>query len=198
MTTNNKGIKSLWGYPLIDIKGRHAIDDVRSNLENNFQKKNDDTLTTTNKSIVGGINEVVAQYKDIAKQTITAEERNKLTSLENYDDSEIKTSINNKADKTTTDNIQTQVNNLVLGAVGDGNNAEVVQARDRFDTITDRFLWDEKSINSISQEIWESKSTEIENGYMKTDKTITTDTDKFHTTLDVKVGETYWIKSNSG
>ena len=62
----NKGIKSLWGYPLIDSKGRHAIDDVRSNLENNFQKKNDDTLTTTNKTISGAINEVNAQYKDIA------------------------------------------------------------------------------------------------------------------------------------
>ena len=64
----NKGIKSLWGYPLIDSKGRHAIDDVRSNLENNFQKKNDDTLTTTNKTISGAINEVNAQYKDITKQ----------------------------------------------------------------------------------------------------------------------------------
>ena len=93
---NNKGIKSLWGYPLIDSKARNAIDDVRSNLENNFQKKNDDTLTTTNKTIVGSINEVKndiigdkgtltttnktnivesinevnAQYKDIAKRTV--------------------------------------------------------------------------------------------------------------------------------
>ena len=65
---NNKGIKSLWGYSLIDSKGRHAIDDVRSNLENNFQKKTDDTLTTTSKSITGAINEVNAQCKDIAKQ----------------------------------------------------------------------------------------------------------------------------------
>lgn len=73
---DNKGIKSLWGYSLIDSKGRHAIDDVRSNLENNFQKKNDDTLTTTSKTITGAINEVNAQYKDIAKKTII--EDNKL------------------------------------------------------------------------------------------------------------------------
>lgn len=91
---NNKGIKSLWGYPLIDSKARNAIDDTRSNLENDYQKKNDDTLTTTNKSISGAINEVKndiigdkgtltttnktnivesinevnAQYKDIVKQ----------------------------------------------------------------------------------------------------------------------------------
>ena len=64
---NNKGIKSLWGYPLIDEKARNAIDDTRSNLENNYQKKNDDTLTTTNKTIVGGINEV---KNDIPKQTV--------------------------------------------------------------------------------------------------------------------------------
>ena len=68
MANNNKGIKSLWGYPLIDSKARNAIDDTRSNIENNYQKKNDDTLTTTNKSIVGSINEVAAQYKDIVNK----------------------------------------------------------------------------------------------------------------------------------
>ena len=65
MATNNKGIKSLWGYPLIDSKGRHAIDDTRSNLENNYQKKNDDTLTTNDKSIVGSINEINTHCKEI-------------------------------------------------------------------------------------------------------------------------------------
>ena len=58
MTTPNKGIKSLWGYPLIDEKGRNAINDVRSNLENSFQKKNDDTLGTTDKTVPGAINEI--------------------------------------------------------------------------------------------------------------------------------------------
>lgn len=98
------------------------------------------TLTTTDKTLIGSINEVNTQCKDIAKQTITEEERNKLTNLNNYDDSEIKTIISNKADKTTTDNIQTQVNNLVLGAVGDGNNAEVIQARGEHDLLNDRLL----------------------------------------------------------
>ena len=55
---NNKGIKSLWGYPLIDEKARNAIDDARSNLENNFQKKTDDTLGTTDKTVPGAINEI--------------------------------------------------------------------------------------------------------------------------------------------
>ena len=58
-----------------------------------------DTLTTTNKTVIGSINELSTQFKDIAKQTITTEERNKLTNLNNYDDSQIKSSINKKADK---------------------------------------------------------------------------------------------------
>ena len=50
----------------------------------------------------------------------------------------INSSLEEKANKTTTDNIQTQVNNLVLGAIGDGNNPEVVQARDVFPLLNDR------------------------------------------------------------
>ena len=45
---------------------------------------------------------------------------------------------NNKADKTETSNIQQQVNNLVLGAVGDGNNAEIIQARGKFSVLNER------------------------------------------------------------
>ncbi len=56
-----------------------------------------DTLETTDKTIIGAINEVNDKSKDIVKQTITTEERNKLTNLENYDDSEIKNEINEKA-----------------------------------------------------------------------------------------------------
>ena len=58
MPINNKGLASLWGYPLIDEKARNAISDTRSNLENSFQKKTDDTLGTTDKTVPGAINEV--------------------------------------------------------------------------------------------------------------------------------------------
>ncbi|MEW5569578.1 hypothetical protein [Rossellomorea marisflavi] len=43
-----------------------------------------------------------------------------------------------KTNKTEHVYLQTQVNNLVLGAVGDGNNAEVVQARGNYPILNDR------------------------------------------------------------
>ena len=94
-----------------------------------YQKKSDNSLETTSKEVVGAINEVNSQFKDIAKQTITTEERTKLTSLKNYDDTSVKTNIQS---------VQQQVNNLVLGAIGDGNNAEVVQARGEYKLLNDR------------------------------------------------------------
>ena len=53
----------------------------------------DEELTTVNKNVKGAINEVNAQYKDIVKQTMTEEERTKLNSLNNYDDTTIKNDI---------------------------------------------------------------------------------------------------------
>lgn len=102
--------------------------EVTVDLED-YQKKMDNGLETKNKYIVGAINEVNSQCKDIATKTITTDERNKLTNLENYDDSSIKNDIQS---------VQQQVNNLVLGAVGDGNNAEVVQARGNCSVLNER------------------------------------------------------------
>ena len=82
-------------------------------------------------------NQIDARFKDIVKQTITTEERTKLNSLNNYDDTTVKTNIQN---------VQQQVNNLVLGAVGDGNNAEVVQARGNYTVLNDRFDSIEKDL----------------------------------------------------
>ena len=84
-------------------------------------------LTTTSKKLKGAINELGSQIKDIA---------------------------NNKADKTTTNDIKQQVNNLVLGAVGDGNNPDSIEiiyyrdalyhyylSYDKIDTSEDRPLF---------------------------------------------------------
>lgn len=50
----------------------------------------------------------------------------------------ISSQLDTKANKSTTDAIQGQINNLVLGAVGDGNNAEVIQARGEESILNDR------------------------------------------------------------
>ena len=53
--------------------------------------------------------------------------------------SQLDTIVLEGATKKEVSNVQQQVNNLVLGAVGDGNNAEVIQARGEFTTLNDRF-----------------------------------------------------------
>lgn len=59
----------------------------------------------------------------------------------------VKQQLEHKASQTQADGIQTQVNNLVLGAVGDGNNAEVVQARGSFAVLNDRLVDHETTVN---------------------------------------------------
>ena len=61
--------------------------------------------------------------------------------------SEFNSSLDNKANKDETQNIQQQINDLVLGAVGDGNNAEVVQARGGYTVLNDRLIGIEDKAN---------------------------------------------------
>ena len=70
----------------VDDNVKTAMNDVKTDLGT-------EELTTVNKDVKGAINEVNAQYKDIEKQTITTEERTKLTSLKNYDDTSVKNDI---------------------------------------------------------------------------------------------------------
>lgn len=51
---------------------------------------------------------------------------------------DVTSQLEQKTDKAETQNIQQQVNNLVLGAVGDGNNAEIIQARGIDEVLNDR------------------------------------------------------------
>lgn len=64
-----------------------------------FWSTDDNVLCEDGKTLRENLDEVDTQFKDIVKKTITTEERTKLISLKNYDDSEIKATINNKADK---------------------------------------------------------------------------------------------------
>ena len=69
---------------------------------------------------------------------INRNEKNDSTSLSKRIDSNFNILEATKANTTDVDNLQTQINDLVLGAVGDGNNAEVVQARGGYETLNSR------------------------------------------------------------
>ena len=86
-----------------------------------YQKKTDNGLETKNKYIVGAINEVNSQCKDIVNKTITTEERTKLASLKNYDDSSIKNDI--QTQKARIDSLATLKEGSTTG------DAELIDAR---------------------------------------------------------------------
>lgn len=130
-------------YALVNENGvtkKIKLENLINKTLNEVQILEIDGVETKDKTLKGILTELSSQYKDIAKKTITTDERNKLTNLENYDDSSIKNDIQS---------VQQQVNNLVLGAVGDGNNAEVVQARGSFNTLNDRHNASELAIEQI-------------------------------------------------
>lgn len=111
---------------------KYVDDNMKTTINDIKGDLGTDELTTTAKDLKGAVNELNTQCKDI---------------------------VNNKADKNTTDNIQQQVNNLVLGAVGDGNNAEVVQARGEFNTLNDRLNANDK-YKSVTKYGYTNLSTE--------------------------------------
>ena len=82
--TTNENVTATKKY--VDDNMKTAINDVKGDLGT-------DELTTTAKDLKGAVNEVNAQCKDIMSKTITTEERNKLNSLNNYDDTSIKKDI---------------------------------------------------------------------------------------------------------
>ncbi|MDU4883001.1 SGNH/GDSL hydrolase family protein [uncultured Clostridium sp.] len=61
--------------------------------------------------------------------------------------------LDNKAKKEEVQNVQQQVNNLVLGAVGDGNNPEVLQARGNYSVLNERLNANENDFNDFTNNI---------------------------------------------
>ena len=89
----------------------------------------------------------VNNINDTTVSLVTTYSSNKIENIKENFSLQIKDIEDKKTDKSVTNNIQGQVNNLVLGAVGDGNNAEVVQARGNYSVLNDRFLNSENDIN---------------------------------------------------
>ena len=93
---------------------------IKSDISNIKNDLGTAQLTTTAQNVKGAINEIDAKCDDIAVKTITTEERTKLTNLKNYDDTSIKTDINNIKTNLGTAQLTTTAKD-VKGAINEVN-----------------------------------------------------------------------------
>ena len=120
--------KNRFGVIEYAIDKKEDLDDIKiDNIDNTVYATMNDNG-----------NELIYLYSSYAKKWILINNVKEIDSINKQ--------LDNKADKTETQNIQQQVNDLVLGAVGDGNNAEVVQARGGEAVLNDRLNKFDKTI----------------------------------------------------
>ena len=111
-----------------DLTTKKYVDNIKTDINTIKTDLGTEELTTTAKNVKGAVNEVAAQYKDVATKTITTEERNKLTSLNNYDDTSIKNDI--QVQKTRIDSLTTLTEGSTTG------DAELIDGRTGADGVT--------------------------------------------------------------
>lgn len=117
--TTNENVTATKKY--VDDNMKTAINDVKGDLGT-------EELNTTAKNLKGAVNELNTQCKDIASKTITTEERTKLTSLENYDDTTVKNDI--QTQKARIDSLTTLTEGSTTG------DAELIDGRTGADGVT--------------------------------------------------------------
>lgn len=153
---------------LNNIKNALYGRDVRGSIHDGIKAINDEVESTTarQKQLEGTFDQLIINSgnsnAEIVAGRTNAEGKSFDTIGKRLDntDSQIKDIEQQKADKTTTTDIQTQVNNLVLGAVGDGNNPEVIQARGDHIVLNDRFVSLEKLFD-IDTNLFDKNNSEI-------------------------------------
>ena len=149
--TNVVGLATV-GYALTTAGAPENAFDSQGNYNKTTWAAGDRITDTKLNKIEDGIDEVnrkvanVNNINDTTASATTTYSSNKIENIKEELSSQIKDIDNKKANITTTQDIQQQVNNLVLGAVGDGNNAEVVQARGIYDLLNDRLDMMDKHI----------------------------------------------------
>ena len=151
--TNKLGLP-IWDEPETDVfdigefnKGNQVVDDNITNLIDRITNL-ENSGGGTGDSSGGGTGLTEEQANNIKKiPSIEGIVTSNSQAIANKADKEeietisshLDTIVLEGATKKEVTKVQQQVNNLVLGAVGDGNNAEVIQARGDFDTLNDRF-----------------------------------------------------------
>lgn len=134
----------------LDSKLTQKVDTKIADLEalnSNFKQD----ITAQYEDIVTEFDKVIANVTNGNENATNSEivqargkEVNLNARLDNFDEQ-----LDTKTNETRTNNIQAQINNLVLGAVGDGNNAEVVQARGEYDVLNDRLIYNEENLTIV-------------------------------------------------
>ena len=151
----------------VQAKLANDIETINVKLNDEIEKINvklNDEIETINSEVNNEIETINSQVNNDIKlinlklnndiDLINLQLNNSIETINSQLDNDIET-INSELDaivlegatKKEVANVQQQVNNLVLGAVGDGNNAEVIQARGDFATLNDRI--DYNSIDNL-------------------------------------------------
>ena len=157
-----------------DIPGKYICELIISTIVNGRQEliTSDAFNYEVKRSILSKVNVIEGGGTTVEKLL------NNLDATKAELSSQIKDIENSKTDKTITNNIQQQINNLVLGAVGDGNNAEVVQARGDYDVLNDRLnAYD--NIIGLNSYMEKLTPTEYNNDCVKPDGSIVPVTPEF-------------------
>lgn len=99
----------------VELTGNKSLEDLGINIPTKTSElSNDSGFLTEHQDISGKVDKV--EGKSLSTNDFTTEDKNKLDSLANYDDTDLKNKINNKQDKLTSgSNIKTINGNSILG-----------------------------------------------------------------------------------
>ena len=133
--------KNVTDYKVLSLKS-NALG-IPNSMINEVQSLTVYALGFTREDLIGNLTDMVQEIQDntTAINSINASQEQLST--------DIATVNVNKASTSQVQEVQQQVNNLVLGAVGDGNNAEVIQARGSYSALNDRLDADEDKSDLI-------------------------------------------------
>lgn len=132
---------NMTDYKVLSLKS-NALG-IPNSMINEVQSLTVYALGFTREDLIGNLTDMVQEIQDntTAINSINASQEQLST--------DIATVNVNKASTSQVQEVQQQVNNLVLGAVGDGNNAEVIQARGSYSALNDRLDADEDKSDLI-------------------------------------------------
>lgn len=135
---NNEVNKALTGYSIAKVTT--IEEDKKVDTFNSNGVYNKTTWLTGDRITENKLNKI-----EDALHLINQNKTNDINTISNKVDVNYNVLNSIKADTIELEGVKTQLNNLVLGAVGDGNNPEVIQARGEYSTLNDRI----DSIDSI-------------------------------------------------